>query len=110
MRALAIVTVLCGPAIAHATAYDIHAGDDLYARLAALQAGDTVVVHAGTFTTPGFYEVTWPGTAGSPIAITAAPGEHVRSGQRHVGTSHGTWARTVLTSQRVLESQTRGQP
>jgi len=57
-------------------AYDIHAGDDLYARLSTLQAGDTVTVHAGTYTTPGFYEVTWAGTAGAPIVIQAAPGEH----------------------------------
>jgi hypothetical protein len=57
--------------------YDIHAGDDLYARLAMLQPGDEVVVHEGTYPTPGFYEVTWAGTAGSPIVIHAAPGEHV---------------------------------
>jgi len=56
--------------------YDVHAGDDLYTRLTMLQAGDTVVVHAGTYTTPGFYEVTWPGTADAPIVIEAAPGEH----------------------------------
>lgn len=57
--------------------YDIHSGDDLYTRLKMLQAGDTVTVHAGTYTTPGFYEVTWPGTATQPIVIQAAPGEHV---------------------------------
>ncbi|MFT3699646.1 MAG: right-handed parallel beta-helix repeat-containing protein [Kofleriaceae bacterium] len=57
--------------------YDIHTGDDLYARLSMLQAGDTVTVHAGTYTTPGFLEVTWPGTAGAPIVIQAATGEHV---------------------------------
>jgi Right handed beta helix region len=56
--------------------YDVHPGDDLYTRLQMLQAGDTVVVHAGTYTTPGFYEVTWPGTADAPIVIEAAPGEH----------------------------------
>ncbi|MEO8548791.1 MAG: right-handed parallel beta-helix repeat-containing protein [Kofleriaceae bacterium] len=57
-------------------AYDIHAGDDLYARLKMLQAGDTVTVHDGTYTTPGFYEVTWAGTSAAPIVIQAAPGEH----------------------------------
>lgn len=57
-------------------AYDIHAGDDLYARLKMLQAGDTVTVHDGTYTTPGFYEVTWAGTQAQPIVIQAAPGEH----------------------------------
>ena len=57
--------------------YDIHTGDDLYGRLAQLAPGDEVVVHAGTYPSPGFVQVTWAGTAGSPIVIHAAPGEHV---------------------------------
>jgi hypothetical protein len=57
--------------------YDIHTGDDLYGRLAMLQPGDEVVVHEGTYPTPGFLEVTWAGTAAAPIVIHAAPGEHV---------------------------------
>ncbi|HEY0252953.1 MAG TPA: right-handed parallel beta-helix repeat-containing protein, partial [Kofleriaceae bacterium] len=57
--------------------YDIHAGEDLYTRLQMLQPGDTVTVHAGTYTTPGFYEVTWAGTAAQPITIQAATGERV---------------------------------
>ena len=40
-----------------------------------LQPGDEVVVHAGTYMTPGFYEVTWAGTARQPIVIHAAPGD-----------------------------------
>jgi len=57
--------------------YDIHTGDDLYGRLAQLQPGDEVVVHAGTYPSPGFVQVTWAGTAAAPIVIHAAPGEHV---------------------------------
>jgi hypothetical protein len=57
--------------------YDIHPGDDLYGRLQMVQAGDEVVVHAGTYPSPGFVQVTWAGTAASPIVIHAAPGEHV---------------------------------
>ncbi len=57
--------------------FDIHPTDDLFARLHTLQAGDEVVVHAGTYTTPGLVNVTWPGTATAPILIHAAAGEHV---------------------------------
>jgi hypothetical protein len=46
-----------------------------FGRLSQLVAGDEVVVHAGTYQTPGFYEVTWPGTAAQPIVIRAADGE-----------------------------------
>lgn len=57
--------------------FDIHPTDDLFARLHQLQAGDQVVVHAGTYTVPGLVSVTWPGTAQAPITVRAAPGEHV---------------------------------
>jgi hypothetical protein len=68
--------------------FDIHAGDDLYGRLQMLQAGDEVVVHAGTYTSPGFVQVTWPGTAASPIVVHAAPGEKV--------VLQGTFAQNLL--------------
>jgi len=68
--------------------YDIHTGDDLYGRLAQLAPGDEVVVHAGTYPSPGFVQVTWAGTAGSPIVIHAAPGEHV--------VLQGTFAQNLL--------------
>ena len=57
--------------------FDIHPSDDLFARLHMLQAGDEVVVHAGTYTTPGLVNVTWPGTAQKPIIVRAADGERV---------------------------------
>lgn len=69
--------VLAWSSSAVAGTYDIHAGDDLFGRLGMLQAGDTVTVHAGTYTTPGFLQVTWAGTQAQPIVIQAAPGEHV---------------------------------
>lgn len=68
--------------------YDIHTGDDLYGRLAMLQAGDEVVVHAGTYPSPGFVQVTWAGTAAAPIVIHSAPGEHV--------VLQGTFAQNLL--------------
>jgi hypothetical protein len=57
--------------------YDIHPGDDFYAQIQTLHAGDEVVVHAGTYTSPGFVAVTWAGTAAAPIVIHAAPGDKV---------------------------------
>ena len=36
--------------------------------------GDEVIVQAGTYQTPGFYEVTWSGMAEAPIVIRAAEG------------------------------------
>lgn len=55
--------------------HDIKPGDDLFGTLAKLKAGDEVVIHAGTYTTPGFYAVRWAGTAAAPITIRGAPGE-----------------------------------
>ncbi|MBV8758485.1 MAG: hypothetical protein JO257_14465, partial [Deltaproteobacteria bacterium] len=57
--------------------YDVHPGDNFYQQIQTLQAGDEVVVHAGTYTSPGFVAVTWPGTPSAPIVIHAAPGEKV---------------------------------
>ena len=34
-----------------------------------------MVIHAGTYTTPGYYEVRWAGTASAPIVVSGAPGE-----------------------------------
>ena len=63
------------PRVAAAATYDIGPSDDLFGRLAALAPGDEVIVHAGTYQTPGFYEVTWAGTATAPIVIRAADGD-----------------------------------
>ena len=38
--------------------YDVQPTDDLYALLQTLRAGDEVVVHAGTYVSPGFVAVT----------------------------------------------------
>jgi Right handed beta helix region len=57
------------------TTFTISPGDDLYARLSDLAPGDEVVVHAGTYPTPGFFAVTWAGTADRPIVVRAADGE-----------------------------------
>ena len=71
--ALAIACLLA-PAIARAGVYEIRPGDDLFARLRMLAPGDEVIVHAGTYTTPGLVQVTWAGTEAAPIVVRAAPG------------------------------------
>jgi hypothetical protein len=68
------IACLLAPALARAGVYEIRPGDDLFARLAALSAGDEVIVHAGTYTTPGQVSVTWAGTEAAPIVVRAAPG------------------------------------
>ncbi len=77
MRIALACAIVCAPGIAAAQTYDIHPTDDLFARMRMLQAGDQVVVHAGTYTTPGLVNVTWIGTAQAPISVRAAAGERV---------------------------------
>src|SRR3990172_4593794 len=57
------------PPPARPAPYDIPPADDLFARLGMLQPGDEVVVHAGTYATPGFFAVTWAGTAAAPTVV-----------------------------------------
>lgn len=68
------IACLLAPAVARAGVYEIRPGDDLFARLATLVAGDEVIVHAGTYTTPGLVQLTWAGTEAAPIIVRAAPG------------------------------------
>jgi hypothetical protein len=74
MRSGLVVVCLLAPAIARADVYELRPGDDLGARLQALVAGDEVIVHAGTYPTPGALQVTWAGTEAAPIVVRAAPG------------------------------------
>ncbi len=67
--------VLAGCGGSGAPSGDIHPGDDLFARLAAVHAGDRVLVHAGVYRTPGYVSLRWRGTAAKPIVVTGAPGE-----------------------------------
>lgn len=66
----------CGLALpAQAATYEVRAGEDLWARLSSLSAGDEVIVHAGTYAQTSRFEATWAGTAAMPIIIRAAEGE-----------------------------------
>src|SRR3990170_3158613 len=70
-----LLALTLAPAPARAATYDITPADDLFARLGMLQPGDEVVVHAGTYATPGFFAVTWAGTAAAPTVVRAAAGD-----------------------------------
>lgn len=70
----ALLWSLMGASSARAETYEITPADDLFGTLANLVAGDEVIVHEGTYQTPGFYEADWQGTAEAPIIIRAADG------------------------------------
>jgi Right handed beta helix region len=55
--------------------YEIHPGDDLFATIGSLDAGDEVVVHAGTYRSPGYFAARWTGTTDAPIVVRGAKGE-----------------------------------
>lgn len=65
---------VCWQSNARAETYEITPQDDLFGTLGNLAAGDEVIVHEGTYQTPGFYEVEWVGTAEAPIVIRAVDG------------------------------------
>lgn len=91
--ALALAT-LTPAGVAHAETYEIREGDDLWARLRNLAAGDEVIVHAGTYAQTSRWEATWPGTAAMPIVVRAAEGEArpvlTRDENQNLMNLHGT--------------------
>ena len=64
-------------ALTFAATIDVYPQDDLWSALSDLQPGDEVIVHEGTYQTPGFIELVLNGTEGMPIIIRAADGESV---------------------------------
>lgn len=60
---------------ARAETYEVHPGDDLRGRLASLEPGDEVIIHAGTYPQTSRFEATWAGTEVMPIVIRGADGE-----------------------------------
>ncbi|MBA3465412.1 MAG: right-handed parallel beta-helix repeat-containing protein [Deltaproteobacteria bacterium] len=74
MRLALACIALAVPATASAQTYTINPTDDLFARLRNLQAGDEVIVNAGTYTTTGLLQVTWAGTPQQPIIVRGADG------------------------------------
>ncbi len=63
------------PAVARGATYEVHDGDDLFAVMGSLQAGDEVIVYTGTYPTPGYRLLEWHGTEQSGVVVRAADGE-----------------------------------
>jgi len=63
----------CGTA--RAAIIEIGPGDDFRAAMQNLAPGDTLVMHAGTYTLSSYFELDLAGTADAPIEIRAAAGE-----------------------------------
>jgi Right handed beta helix region len=55
--------------------HEVRPGDDLFATIRRLDAGDEVVVYAGIYRSPGYFTARWTGTADAPIVVRGAAGE-----------------------------------
>lgn len=76
LACLFVVGVLVGlPGVARAEVFEVREGEDLFAVLSGLAAGDEVVLHAGTYPTGRRWGFTWSGTEAAPIVIHGAEGE-----------------------------------
>lgn len=64
----------CMPAIDPPATHVVQSGDDLFALLPTLVAGDVIEVGAGTYASSGPVLVTWAGTQAQPIIVRAAAG------------------------------------
>ncbi|HSS06228.1 MAG TPA: right-handed parallel beta-helix repeat-containing protein, partial [Rhodanobacteraceae bacterium] len=73
-RRLAWLLIACGNA-AFAADIEIGPGDDFRSAMQNLGAGDTLIMHGGTYTLSSYFELDLVGTAGQPITIRAAAGE-----------------------------------
>ncbi len=63
------------PLLVLAAPIDIYPQDDLWTALKSLGPGDELIIHAGEYQSPGFVELSLPGTADQPIVIRGADGE-----------------------------------
>ena len=73
-RSLVWLLIACGNA-AFAADIEIGPGDDFRSAMQNLGAGDTLIMHGGTYTLSSYFELDLVGTAGQPITIRAAAGE-----------------------------------
>ncbi len=92
---IAMVTVGLVSASARAETYEVRDGEDLWARLSSLVAGDEVIVYAGTYTQSSRWEATWAGTSDMPIVVRAAGGAArpvlTRDGGQNLMNLHGSY-------------------
>ncbi len=73
-NALLLLAVLVGGP-AHATIIEITPADNYRSAMQNLLAGDTLILHGGSYPLSSFFELVLNGTAQSPITIRAAVGE-----------------------------------
>ncbi|HKE47382.1 MAG TPA: right-handed parallel beta-helix repeat-containing protein [Rhodanobacteraceae bacterium] len=66
---------LCLAGVAHADVIEIGPGDDFRSVMQNLVAGDTLIMHGGTYALSSYFELDLAGTADLPITIRAASGE-----------------------------------
>lgn len=89
-RLFALAALAALPALAPAARYDVYTTAD-FTGLPALAAGDTVVVHGGTYANVGNKTITGAGTAANPVLIYAEnPGTAVFAGSTRIVLS-GSW-------------------
>jgi len=60
-----------------AATIDVNPGDDLWGVLSSVNAGDEVILHAGTYQVPGYVDLNFAGTADQPIIVRGGDGEEV---------------------------------
>ncbi len=82
MRAIQFSSVACAAVIllslagpARAANIELFPGQSFEAAVEALNPGDTLIVHAGTYSDSGRISITVPGTAAQPVVIKGADGE-----------------------------------
>jgi hypothetical protein len=69
------VLILADAAATRAATIEVQPGDDFRAAMQNLHAGDTLIMHGGTYTLSGYFELDLVGTQAQPITIRAAAGE-----------------------------------
>ncbi|MET0230046.1 MAG: right-handed parallel beta-helix repeat-containing protein [Rhodanobacteraceae bacterium] len=73
LRYLLFALSLAGAA--HADTIEVHPGDDFRTAMQSLEAGDTLIMHGGTYSLSGYFELGLVGTGAQPVTIRAATGE-----------------------------------
>ena len=74
MQCLTALLIACSGGVA-ATEIEIGPGDDFRTAMQNLEAGDTLIMHGGTYALSSYFELDLAGTEQQPITIRAAAGE-----------------------------------
>jgi hypothetical protein len=72
---LAAVTLSAGAGVAGAATIELFPGQSFEAAVEALNPGDDLIVHSGSYSDTGRISITVRGTAAAPVLITGADGE-----------------------------------